>query len=110
MIAHYVDRIIHRILKHLTILHIVEHLGYIHILLFYLMFLKTVLYVNKSSVHVNQPVCKLFFFYFIYFNWRLRDGMWREVGGGFRMGNTCKSMADSCQCMAKTNLCVNFYI
>ena len=26
----------------------------------------------------------------------------REAGGGFRMGNTCKSMADSCQCMAKT--------
>ena len=22
------------------------------------------------------------------------DGMGREVGGGFRMGNTCKSMAD----------------
>ena len=31
-----------------------------------------------------------------------RDEMGREVGGGFRMGNTCKSMADSCQCMAKT--------
>ena len=31
-----------------------------------------------------------------------RDGMGREVGAGFRMGNTCKSMADSCQCMAKT--------
>ena len=31
-----------------------------------------------------------------------RDGMGREVGEGFRMGNTCKSMADSCQCMAKT--------
>ena len=31
-----------------------------------------------------------------------RDGMEREVGGGFRMGNTCKSMADSHQCMAKT--------
>ena len=31
-----------------------------------------------------------------------RDGMGREVGGGFRMGNTCKSMADSCHCMAKT--------
>ena len=28
-----------------------------------------------------------------------RDGMGREAGGG--MGNTCKSMADSCQCMAK---------
>ena len=31
-----------------------------------------------------------------------RDGMGREVGGGIRMGNTCKSMADSCQCMTKT--------
>ena len=31
-----------------------------------------------------------------------RDGMEREVGGGIRKGNTCKSMADSCQCMAKT--------
>ena len=24
-----------------------------------------------------------------------------EVGGGFKMGNTCIPMADSCQCMAK---------
>ena len=31
-----------------------------------------------------------------------RDGMGRDMGGGFRMGNTCKSRADSCQCMAKT--------
>ena len=31
-----------------------------------------------------------------------RDGMEREVVGGIGMGNTCKSMADSCQCMAKT--------
>ena len=31
-----------------------------------------------------------------------RDGMGRGVGEGIRMGNTCKSMADSCQCMAKT--------
>ena len=30
-----------------------------------------------------------------------RDGMGREVGGGFRMGNTCTPMADPCQCMAK---------
>ena len=30
------------------------------------------------------------------------DRMGREVGGGIRRGNTCKSMADSCQCMAKT--------
>ena len=31
-----------------------------------------------------------------------RDWVEREVGGGVGMGNTCKSMADSCQCMAKT--------
>ena len=31
-----------------------------------------------------------------------RDPVEREVGGGIRMGNTCKSRADSCQCMAKT--------
>ena len=30
-----------------------------------------------------------------------RDGMEREAGGGIGMGNTCKSMADLCQCMAK---------
>jgi len=32
----------------------------------------------------------------------LRDGMARDVGGGFRMGNTCTPIADSCECMAKT--------
>ena len=31
-----------------------------------------------------------------------RGRMGREVGGDFKMGNTCKSMADSYQCMAKT--------
>ena len=31
-----------------------------------------------------------------------RDHVEREVGGGIGMGNTHKSMADSCQCMAKT--------
>ena len=31
-----------------------------------------------------------------------RDRVEREVGVGIRMGNTCKSMADSCQCMTKT--------
>ena len=30
-----------------------------------------------------------------------RDQVGREVGGGIGMGNTCKSMADSCQCMEK---------
>ena len=31
-----------------------------------------------------------------------RDRMEKVVGGGIGMGSTCKSMADSCQCMAKT--------
>ena len=30
-----------------------------------------------------------------------RDGMGREAGGGIGMGNTCKSMADSCRCIAE---------
>ena len=32
-----------------------------------------------------------------------RDQVEREVGGGIGMGNTCISMADSCQCMTKTS-------
>ena len=31
-----------------------------------------------------------------------RDRVEREAGAGIGMGNTCKSMADSCQCMTKT--------
>ena len=31
-----------------------------------------------------------------------RDRVEREVGGGIGMGNTCKSMGDSCHCMTKT--------
>ena len=30
-----------------------------------------------------------------------RNRVKRELGGGIGMGNTCKSMADSCQCMTK---------
>ena len=30
-----------------------------------------------------------------------RDRAEREVGGGIGTGNTCKTMADSCQCMTK---------
>ena len=30
-----------------------------------------------------------------------RDGMGREVGGGYRMGNTCTPEAGSCGYMAK---------
>ena len=30
-----------------------------------------------------------------------RNRVENDVGGGMGMGNTCKSMADSCQCMKK---------
>ena len=37
--------------------------------------------------------------------WRTGKTQWdrveRVVGGGIGMGNTCNSMADSCQCMTK---------
>ena len=34
-------------------------------------------------------------------------GRW---GGGIELGNTCKSMADSCQCMAKTTTYIKLYL
>ena len=30
-----------------------------------------------------------------------RDGVERDMGEGIRMGTTCNSVADSCQCMTK---------
>ena len=33
-----------------------------------------------------------------------RDRVEREVGGGIGMGNTCKPMADSFQCMTKPTI------
>ena len=36
-------------------------------------------------------------------HWEDPEGLGGEGSGrGIGMGNTCKSMADSCQCMAKT--------
>ena len=37
-------------------------------------------------------------------HWDDSEGWHGEVGGGFRMGNTCTPMADSSQRMAKPNL------
>ena len=34
-----------------------------------------------------------------------RNQVEREVGGGIGMGNTCNSMADSCQCMTQPLQC-----
>ena len=35
-------------------------------------------------------------------HWDDPEGWYREGGGrGFRMGNTCTPVADSCRCMAK---------
>ena len=44
-------------------------------------------------------------FFSCYFGFQYNPEGWdgeREAGGRIRIGNTCKSMADSCQCMAKT--------
>ena len=38
----------------------------------------------------------------LYAKQKKRDQAESEVGGSIGMGNTCKSMADSCQSMAKT--------
>ena len=38
-----------------------------------------------------------------------RDGMGREVGGGFGMGDTCTPVADSCQSMAKSTILESNY-
>ena len=35
-------------------------------------------------------------------NYTSIKNVFKEVGGGIGMGNTCPSMADSCQCMTKT--------
>ena len=53
---------------------------------------------NKSTK------CAIFFFFRIYsglVHWEDPEGSGGDVGEGIGMGNTCKSMADSCQCMAK---------
>ena len=34
-------------------------------------------------------------------HWDDPEGLGRDVGGGFRMGNICTLMEDSSQCMAK---------
>ena len=34
----------------------------------------------------------------------LRDGMGREAGRGFRMGDMCTPVADLCQCMVKATI------
>ena len=34
----------------------------------------------------------------------LKDAMQREVEEGFKMGNTCAPMADSCRCLAKNTI------
>ena len=33
-----------------------------------------------------------------------RDGMGRDVEGGFEMRNTCTPVTNPCQCMAKTTI------
>ena len=41
------------------------------------------------------------FFFFKVIRMTQRDDMGRVVGVGFRTGNSCTPVVDSCQCMAK---------
>ena len=56
---------------------------------------------SSSSAFYKPSLYKYWKFKYWSTGMNQRDGMGKEVGGGFRMGNTCKPMADSCQCMAK---------
>ena len=47
--------------------------------------------VTKSQTQLSDIYIKVIIIIFIF----QRDGMGREEGGGFRMGNTCKPVADS---------------
>ena len=51
---------------------------------------------------IQGPCENIFLFKKINQGMTLRDGMGRDVGRMFKMGNTCTPMADSCECMAKT--------
>ena len=65
-------------------------------------------YHTYTNTHTMRYVYKCYFFPQVLkpsaqgcCTWKTqRDGMGREGGG---IGNTCKSKADSCQCMAKTS-------
>ena len=60
------------------------------------------IYILTNSVNNVYFLIPLPLFYFIKVLKTQRDRVEREVGGGIGMGNTCKSMADSCHCMTKT--------
>ena len=57
---------------------------------------------KKLPVSCIEPGLAIHFLYDIQEAWgwctgmTQRDGMGREVGGGFRIGNTCTPVADSC--------------
>ena len=51
------------------------------------------MYVCRMAVSVGQSELRIFILRHL--DWDSRDGMGREDGGGFRMGNTCIPVADS---------------
>ena len=56
---------------------------------------------NKFCKAIIPQLKKIIFFKVKCTGKTQRDRMGRKVRGEIGMGNTCKSMADSCQCMAK---------
>ena len=55
---------------------------------------------GKSNRETYITICKIDSQWEFAWGWctgmTQRDGMGREAGGGFRMGNTCTPMADAC--------------
>ena len=57
----------------------------------------------KSESNKSTKYAIIFFrIYSGLVHWEDPEGSGGDVGEGIGMGNTCKSMADSCQCMTKT--------
>ena len=62
---------------------------------------RLVIHFLYDIMHVSMPFSQIRMLEAGALGWPRGDGMGREVGGGFRIGNTCTPVADSCWCVAK---------
>ena len=67
-------------------------------------------WLGQSWPILNAPWTLAVPVYCFFFKYIWRNGTKREVGGGFRMGNTCTPVADSCWCVAEPIQCCKVII